>query len=643
MIYANNQAARLMGCESVDEALSAPPGELVSRFAMEHEDGRAVDPSELPGRRVLAGEPAEPLLVLSTRPAHAGSRAGSRSRPRAIPDAAGRPILAVNVFEDVTEAKRAEFRQRFLMRASEALASSVERGTTLQEVARLAVTEVSDWCSVHLVGRGDEIELAALAHVDPDKVEFARELHARYPIRADDEAGLGKVLRTGESQLIQIPDAAMIRRAARSPEHAAMIQRLDVRSVMHVPMKVADATVGAIAFVNSSGSRLFDELDLALAEEIGRRAATALENARLYEERAEVSQALQAGLLPPALPEMQGWSLGSLYRAAGEQTEVGGDFYDAFRVEDGWMVVVGDVAGRGAPAASLTALARYTIRTAGQLGRDPEQVFGLLNRTLRERGDLSLCAVVLAHLYDRDGRTGACVVCAGSPPPLRLRDGGAEEAGDLGPFLGAFDDGRWSQREIELSEGDLLVLYTDGILDAQGSEDRFGETRLRSMLKGAQGPRDVIDRVTTALDRFEVGAAARRHRLGRRHADGRAFGRGLRAPGVHGDRCAMSRRVRCRVALAGFPPLRAGKGGSHFLGRRRDDRGSHCGSAGGAGLCVVHGSAASGDRGDRRGGPRPHRRDPQRRIRAGGPLWRIRPVLMQWSARAEPGARTAWR
>jgi serine phosphatase RsbU (regulator of sigma subunit) len=284
-----------------------------------------------------------------------------------------------------------------------------------------------------------------------------------------------------------------------------MLRGLDIRSLMHVPMKVADTTIGAIAFVNSGSSRRFDEHDLALAEEIGRRAAAALENARLYAERTKVSRALQEGLLPPALPEMPGWAVGSLYRAAGEQTEVGGDFYDAFQVGDGWMVVVGDVAGRGAPAASLTALARFTIRTAGQLGCQPEEAFQLLNRTLRERGDLSLCAVALAHLAEDDtGRARARVVCAGSPPPLLLREGGVDEVGDLGAFLGAFDDGAWGERETVLEDGDLLVLYTDGIVDAQGADQRFGEGRLRSTLRGAQGPREVIDRVETALDRFEV-------------------------------------------------------------------------------------------------------------------------------------------
>ena len=121
----------------------------------------------------------------------------------------------------------------------------------------------------------------------------------------------------------------------------------------------------------SESGRLFDESDLALAEELGRRAATAVENARLYTERSRIASTLQQSLLPPELPEVPGFRLAGLYRAAGEQNEVGGDFYDAFEVPGGWMALVGDVAGRGAEAAALTSLSRHTLRAVGKLLGDP--------------------------------------------------------------------------------------------------------------------------------------------------------------------------------------------------------------------------------------------------------------------------------
>ena len=122
---------------------------------------------------------------------------------------------------------------------------------------------------------------------------------------------------------------------------------IGLRSLMLVPMSSGGRTVGALAFGNGEGARAFDEEDLGLATELARRAATAVENARLAGERAEVARVLQEGLKPPALPHMPGWESAAVYQPAGEVNAVGGDFYDAFEVEDGWMVTVGDVVGRG--------------------------------------------------------------------------------------------------------------------------------------------------------------------------------------------------------------------------------------------------------------------------------------------------------
>ena len=124
------------------------------------------------------------------------------------------------------------------------------------------------------------------------------------------------------------------------------------------------------------------------------RVALALDNCGLFADleraeraRAEIAETLQRGLLPPPLPHIPGWSVAAMYRPAGSENEVGGDFYDVFRVADGWMLVIGDVTGRGARAASLTAVARYTLRTAATLTEDPVLALETLNRALFARGD----------------------------------------------------------------------------------------------------------------------------------------------------------------------------------------------------------------------------------------------------------------
>ena len=173
----------------------------------------------------------------------------------------------------------------------------------------------------------------------------------------------------------------------------------------------------------AKSGRTFGATELALAAELGRRAAIAVENARLYAERSAIAATLQRSLLPPDLPEIPGFRLASLYRAAGEQNEVGGDFYDAFEAPGGWMVVVGDVAGRGAEAAALTSLSRYTFRTAGKLLGDPIAALERLNAALRERPRLSLVSVCCVMLRVPAATCSAELVLAGHPPAYHLRRG----------------------------------------------------------------------------------------------------------------------------------------------------------------------------------------------------------------------------
>ena len=211
-----------------------------------------------------------------------------------------------------------------------------------------------------------------------------------------------------------------------------------------------------------------------------------MENARLAGEQAEVARALQHGLRPPELPAMRGFELATMYRPAGEVNEVGGDFYEAFEIEGGWMLAIGDVVGRGAPAASVTALARYTIRTAGQLTGDPRLAASMLDESLKQRTDLLLCSAIVLVLPDTDDDpVRASLLVAGHPLPLLVRAGKVEAVGQPGPLVGTLERPRWEVTPVELSRGDQLVLYTDGVTEARAGGDRFGEDRLRASLSGA--------------------------------------------------------------------------------------------------------------------------------------------------------------
>jgi serine phosphatase RsbU (regulator of sigma subunit) len=230
-------------------------------------------------------------------------------------------------------------------------------------------------------------------------------------------------------------------------------------------------------------------------------------HARSYTRRTAIARALQHGLLPPELPDVPGWSAAVLYRPAGEFNEVGGDFYDVFEGPQGWMLVIGDVAGQGAEAAAQTSLARFTLRTAAELTGDVRTAVSRLNETLRGEAGLALCTVVCAALQERDDGTAAVTMAvAGHPPPLLVRGREVVPVGDAGTIVGAFEGEAWPAAAVTLEPGDLLVLYTDGVLDAMGEDDRYGEARLRDALARLEGGvEERLAALRAELEAFERG------------------------------------------------------------------------------------------------------------------------------------------
>jgi len=211
------------------------------------------------------------------------------------------------------------------------------------------------------------------------------------------------------------------------------------------------------------------------------------EREQLLAERDHIARTLQQSLLPRALPDVPGVELAARYVAAGEGNEVGGDFYDCYATGGGdWALVVGDVCGKGAEAAALTALARYTLRAASQHTRRPRAVLTELNEALlRDRQDYRFCTVVYVSLTPRDDRVSACVAAAGHPLPLVLRaEGDIETVGSPGSLLGIVDTPELVEERVELMPGDALVLYTDGVTEADRAA---GPERLAAVLEGCRG------------------------------------------------------------------------------------------------------------------------------------------------------------
>ena len=180
-----------------------------------------------------------------------------------------------------------------------------------------------------------------------------------------------------------------------------------------------------------------------------------MENARLATARQTTANTLQRSLLPDAVPPIEGWSIATRTGAAraAEEVEVGGDFYDFYRGEDGWIVLLGDVTGKGVEAAALTSLVRHGARFLSRYERSPSQILAGLNEALREQPGLWLLTALCARLHRRE----AIIASAGHPPALVVRDDGrVREIGALGPILGAWSGRGSADRSVSIGADETL-------------------------------------------------------------------------------------------------------------------------------------------------------------------------------------------
>ena len=187
----------------------------------------------------------------------------------------------------------------------------------------------------------------------------------------------------GEANLVAEIDDEMLRALARDDDHFAALRELDIAAGLTAPLVVRGRVIGALTLLFGAARRRPGDADLDLATQVAARAATAIDNARLYRDRSHIARTLQRSLLPPRLPRIEGFEIAARYRAAGEGNEVGGDFYDVFqRTDSSWIVALGDVCGKGAEAAALTALARYTLRAAAISDGAPRRLMASLNEAI---------------------------------------------------------------------------------------------------------------------------------------------------------------------------------------------------------------------------------------------------------------------
>lgn len=314
--------------------------------------------------------------------------------------------------------------------------------------------------------------------------------------RADDLLGkrrLQDLLGPGDRVLYETNIAPMLQLES-NVQLAAQLQRADeapVSVLLDCALKRDDAghpEFIRVSVVDATVRRRYEE-ELLRARHLAEESAI---RARL------LAQTLQESLIPPTPPDIPRLDVAAIYRPAGDGDEVGGDFYDVFETDDDdWVVVLGDVCGKGIEAAKVTALARYTLRTAALRARKPSAVLSTLNEALIHQRIDRFLTVVYARLRIQEHRCRVSIASGGHPLPLRARDNEVEALGTPGPLLGVLEQPDWHDTEIDLEPGDIVLFYSDGVTEARRNGEFFGEARLRRLLRRSSG--DAADAVAAEI------------------------------------------------------------------------------------------------------------------------------------------------
>ena len=374
------------------------------------------------------------------------------------------------------------------------LEESMDANDRVEHVARLAVPDLADAATVDLCGRNGTILRSATVARDPELETTFRRMRNSHPVDPESEHPAAVAIRTGETVLHTSLPEDMVETFGHEQPELDLIKRTQPSSVLVVPLKARGEVLGALSMWILDPRRKHDALAQNVALRLAHRAGLALDNARLHEQQAHIAQVLQGALRPQVLPDISGFESASRFLAAGADAyEVGGDFYDAFRTgSETWSVVIGDVCGKGPEAAALTALARYTIRTASTPETAPSDVLMALDRSIADdRPELRFCTAALARLRAvSNGRdsAGLTVALGGHPPPLVLRrDGHVDVVGKPGTLLGALPSPAVADVDASLAPGESIVLYTDGLLESRDRRKADDPGWLAAQISGANG------------------------------------------------------------------------------------------------------------------------------------------------------------
>jgi PAS domain S-box-containing protein len=410
------------------------------------------------------------------------------------------------------EAELERTRLEFLADIGLRMAASMDYSTTLDGVAHAAVPAIADLCVVTVIEPDGRPAPVAIVHADPERERAARELLGAHVAAPAPLPGMADVMRTGEYELLPEITEELIAATTQDDEQRRLLRALALRSSLTIPMKASGRVLGVIALGFADSGRSFESDDLVVATALAARAGLHIDNARLYTERSGIAETLQQSLLPPVLPTIPNLEVAARYRAAGDQNEVGGDFYDMFPSGRGvWTAVIGDVSGKGAKAAALTALTRHTLYAAALRDDSPARNLAFLDQAMRGRahGAVAFSTVIYARVCPSPDSTALTLASGGHPPPMILRsDGRVELVETSGTLVGALETARFEEREARLRPGELLLLYTDGAVELRRRDLSFGERALAAVLRehAGESAEQVIDAVARRIEELQDGS-----------------------------------------------------------------------------------------------------------------------------------------
>jgi serine phosphatase RsbU (regulator of sigma subunit)/PAS domain-containing protein len=382
--------------------------------------------------------------------------------------------------------------------------STFSEAVTLQRCARLLAGEIADWVIIDMDRGGRLLRQFAAGPRGGQADQLARVARGADP---DQESLPALVHSTGKSVLLAHSDdtAAL----GRGPDGTPLGMLLGATSLICVPISDGTTGYGTLTLTRLADKGPFGVADLGLAEELGGHLAIAIRVDRVFRQRSQVAEALQASLLPARLPAVPGLEFAAAYIGATLFQEISGDFYDVFKAGDGWGIAVGDVCGKGQDAAAMTGAARHAIRALAHVHDTPAAVLAAANEVLvAEDYDDRFVTASLAFLRQRGRRVQVQLGSCGHVGPAVVRaDGRVEILEGEGLPLGLFEDIQPGQLELELRTGDVLFFYTDGVTEARSADLSFFEDRLADALAAVAGrsASEIVRAVQELVTSFSAG------------------------------------------------------------------------------------------------------------------------------------------